>query len=62
MDITTLIGFQLLNKQIYTKQDDRHFEKMDLALKLLRYATRTLKGIRKGNEQVIAQNLLISLS
>ena len=53
---------QKVVNDIYSLQNDRFYSLSGLLVQEQRFAMRTLKGIRKGNNETIKTNLLISLS
>lgn len=58
----TLVEFQQLIAFVYGLTDDRYYSLWDLLIHQQRFATRALKGIRKGERQKTLTNLLIALS
>src|SRR6185369_604284 len=63
MQLKTCIDFQRLNERIYGKQNRAVYSSpKDITLKMLRYATRAIKGIRKGETPVIVHNTAMTMS
>lgn len=61
-DRPSLHGFQELNHKIYGRVDDRHYSSWDILSNLERFIMRAIKGVRKGNNEKLRINLVISLS
>jgi NTP pyrophosphatase (non-canonical NTP hydrolase) len=53
---------QKFNQEVYGIPDDRMYSVWDLLGQMERFGMRALKGIRKGEKEKVALNLLISLS
>jgi len=58
----TLREFQQFNAAVYGLPDDRMYSVGDLLTQMQRFAMRSIKGIRKGDRDQLAKNLLVSLS
>lgn len=59
---TTISEYQKFVKEVYGLNNDRYFSTWDMITNVERFATRGLKGIRKGDKEKTKLNLLISLS
>ena len=58
----SICEFQKLIEDIYSLPDDRLFSLYDILSNIERFTMRAIKGIRKGNQEKIINNLLISFS
>ena len=54
--------FQQFISDVYTLPNNRHFDLGDMLTNIQRFAMRGLKGIRKGDHEKAARNLIISYS
>jgi NTP pyrophosphatase (non-canonical NTP hydrolase) len=59
---TTIRQYQDFVKEVYGLPNDRYFSAWDMITNVERFATRGLKGIRKGDKERTKTNLLIALS
>ena len=59
---TTIRQYQDFVEQVYGLPNSRHYGLWDIVTNMQRFAMRALKGIRKGNEERVKLNLLITTS
>jgi hypothetical protein len=59
---STIKEYQHFVKDVYGLSNDRYFNLQDMLANVERFMTRSLKGIRKGDNEKIKLNLMISLS
>ncbi len=58
----TIKKFQGFIEEVYGLSNNRYFSLGDMIVNMERFLMRSLKGIRKGNDQKAKSNLLLSLS
>lgn len=58
----TIKEYQLFNSEVYGLSNDRYFSTSDMLTNIQRFLMRGLKGIRKGKEEKIIINMIISIS
>ncbi|HLC45534.1 MAG TPA: hypothetical protein VJI67_01540 [archaeon] len=58
----TLPEYQSFTYKVYGKPDEVQFDNIDMFVNLQRFATRAMKGIRKGDAEKTKHNLTLSFS